>query len=95
MTARRPTGASGADDDFGMVPDAGTRRFAVVASVLTLAVLTGGLLVGLFTHALDGAAVGPVTWIYVQGLGQFVLAVLIGHLYVRVANRSDPPEVDE
>jgi uncharacterized membrane protein (DUF485 family) len=42
-----------------------------------------------FTTVLDGQAIGAITWAYVYGFAQFLMAWILCHLYLNRANKWD------
>lgn len=69
-----------------------TRRkkaFLIPAAIFFFVFFMGWPSLGGFTTVLDGRAVGAMTWATVYGLAQFVVVLILLHLYMRQAKKWD------
>jgi len=65
------------------------RRLTMWCSIPPVAFFVVCLVLMNFTTAFDGLAFGPVSWAIVVALIQFVVAIAVGHTYVRRAAALD------
>lgn len=77
------------------VRDRRQRRLVLLCVGPAVVIFLVSVLLISFTDLLDGAAVGPLSWAALLAIGQFVLAVFLGHVYVSKAGAivDERPEV--
>ncbi len=69
-----------------------TRRkkaFIIPAAIFLFAFVAVWIILGQFTTLLDGQAVGAMTWASVYGFAQFVMPLILLHLYMGQAKKWD------
>lgn len=64
-------------------------RFIFGASAFLLAFNILQPILSVFTRLLDSPAFGPLTWGWLFGFGQFVVPLMVLHLYVARSDRHD------
>lgn len=65
------------------------RRFLIPTVIFYHSFWLLWIVLGEFTPALDGQAIGAITWALVYWLGQAVMVLVVAQLYVRQANKWD------
>lgn len=73
---------SNSSDGDPYVIDPAARRLAVECVVPPIVVFVVSLYLINFTTVLDGRAAGPVTWAALVAVGQFVIAIGLGHFFL-------------
>ena len=70
-----------------LVADAAQRRLAWWCCAPPVVLFLAAIALAVFTDVLDGPAVGPLSWAYVVAVGQFVIAIACGQLYLSLVER--------
>lgn len=65
------------------------KAFLIPAVIFFLVFYMALPVLGGFTTILDGQAIGGMTWAYVYGFAQFVMTLILTHLYLNRANKWD------
>ncbi len=64
-------------------------RFVLAAAVFVLVFSLGQPVLSVFTTTLDGIAFGPFTWGWVYAVLQFLVPLVVLHLYMWQARKTD------
>ena len=73
------------------IGDSQHRKLALWCAGPPVALFVVSLALISFTSVLDGLAFGPVSWALVVALGQFLIAIVVGHIYTRRAEALEGP----
>lgn len=61
------------------------RRLALLCAAPPVLLFVITLVLISFTSAFDGLAFGAVSWALLVAIGQFAVAIIVGHIYIRRA----------